>query len=675
MADPFSGGLGTTKQEVDILGRAAERKKATSFKLKNKGTEDGEEKRKKKAPTRVSELYNAGIALLKAKGFVVELDESGDHCRHRILKPSPPPMVRGIKYPNDFNPLQDISIYDDFERVELCFHPDLCPEEVRVFWEPLYRPKGGDSELLSFTERLLKMKRANQNKHIHETLDYGHTFDPAGRWGGDPVLSPRIWVPDREWFDPVLHRVSIGDVFTIFPDAEKEMLKLILGRIGIGRSNHLPPGRDKPIDHTARMAAVIVGKDAGLGKSTLFNGMTAAFSKCGFVTHTFKSTEDRFGLKAAALSDVSYKDDTSLSSLKKFLAAEETKILITNGLFQVEEKFQNAEQVWPKTVMILNANDWNSKFAYDLDPGIIDRIKLISTYREYEVHKNRALLEGTASEGSPDLRPRSHIPFLANKLGVSADALYLWCLRLSTDKFWEIINDTSDPSINRLQVEVRYWTTRQRIRFKADVTQALVNAMAFAHSVRTESAEDFMPEMTPDILYEYLKSLYFVGVDPSCQQLTAAMKRNWEMAGRPSTHYYQGFRELRWESVRKAIALAREILFDESSGLRKETKEKTALVIIREVMEKLVLRDGFKIGGEANYVIENWENCRHAQEELVLEGRSLVSSMKEEDLSRLRNLKIQCSDDWLLSKNYSPDRAEKYREEARELIYNRGVKV
>jgi hypothetical protein len=50
------------------------------------------------------------------------------------------------------------------------------------------------------------------------------------------------------------------------------------------------------------------------------------------VTHTFKSTEDRFGLKAAALSDISYKDDTSLASLKKFLAAEETKILITNGL-------------------------------------------------------------------------------------------------------------------------------------------------------------------------------------------------------------------------------------------------------------------------------------------------------------------------------------------------------
>lgn len=674
MADPFSGAAGSTKQELEILSRAKEKGKARSF-----NSQEGEKKKaesKKKAPTRVSELYNAGIALLRAKGFVIELDETGDHCKHRILKPTPPPMVRGIRYPNGFNPLQDISLYDDFELVETCFHQDLCPEEVRAFWEPLFKPKGGDSDLLSFTERLLKMKRANLAKNLHETLNYGHSFDPAAKWGGIPVSNPRVWVPDEDWFDPVLKSVTMADVFSIFPEAEREMLKLIIGRIGVGRSNHLPPGREQAVDHTARMAGVIVGKDPGTGKSTLFNGMTAAFSKCGFVTHTFKSTEDRFGLKSAALSDISYKDDTSLASLKKFLASEETKILITNGLFQVEEKFQNPEQIWPKTVILVNANDWNSKFAYDLDPGIIDRIKLISTYREYEIAKNREYLQGTISEGTPDLRPRAHIPYLANKLGVSADALYLWCLRLSTNHFWKVINDTADPRINRLQVEVRYWTTRQRIRFKADVTQALVNAMAFAHAIRTESEESFMPELTPDTLHEYLSSLYFVGVDPSCQHLTASMKREWERAGRPSTHYYQGFRELRWESVKKAIALSKEILFDDSTGARRDAKDKTALMIIREIMEKLVMRDGFKIGGEANYVIENWENCRHAQGELVTEGRILSEEMEEIDLNRMRNLKSVCYDEWLLDKHYSPDRAEKFRESARKKMYEaKGVKL
>ena len=49
MSDPFKT---TTKQEVDILGKAAERKKASSFGSSKKPEE-------KKAPVRVSELYNA----------------------------------------------------------------------------------------------------------------------------------------------------------------------------------------------------------------------------------------------------------------------------------------------------------------------------------------------------------------------------------------------------------------------------------------------------------------------------------------------------------------------------------------------------------------------------------------------------------------------------------------
>jgi hypothetical protein len=651
MSDPFKT---ITKQEIEILDKSNERKKARTFGSSKKDKED------KKAPVRVSELYNAGIALLRSRGFVVELQEGGDHINHRILKPSPPPMVKGIKYPHTFLPLQDISTDLDFESIEAAFHPDLCEETVREFWTPLFRPKAGDSDLQSFTERLLKMKRVNQTKNIHQTLDYGHTFDPTGRWGGEVVLSPRIWVPDRDWFDPILRQVKLSDIFTIFPEAEQEMLRLILGRVGVGRANHLPPGRTEPVDHTARMAGVIVGKDAGLGKSTLFNGLTAALQKCGFVTHTFKSTEDRFGLKTAALSDIAYKDDTSLLSLKKFLAAEETKILITNGLLQTEEKFQNAEQIWPKCVILVNSNDWNSKFAYDLDPGIIDRIKIISTYREYEVAKLRDQLEDCVSVGSPDLRPRSHMPWLADKLGVSQDALYLWALRLATDRFWAIINDTKDPSINRLQVEVRYWTTRQRIRFKADVTQALVNGMSFAWMLRT--GDTYVPELTPEILQECLDHFYFLGVDPSGLHLMSKMKREWEIAGRPSTHYYQGFREIRWESIKKAVT------YFEQFGKNPGTN--TTAEVIKDMMEKLVMRDGFKIGGSANYVIENWENMRHASEELRVEGSALLEGLEECDVKRLLNPEQKCIDKWIDAKHYSPDRAEKLRAAAREKLYS-----
>lgn len=326
-------------------------------------------------------------------------------------------------------------------------------------------------------------------------------------------------------------------------------------------------------------------------------------------------------------------------------------------------------------VTFSRVNPWGKINDLSLIQGI-DRIKLISTYREYEVAKNKENLEGTVSDGTPDLRPKSHIPYLEEKLGVSKDALYLWCLRLCTDRFLDIINDDSDPTINRLQVEVRYWTTRQRIRFKADVTQALVNAMAFAHFIRTGNKDERMPELTPNVLYDYLESLYFVGVDPSCQHLMPLLKENWCNVGRPSTHYYQGFRELRWESVKKSISLGREMLFDESTGARKETKEKTSLMIIKEMIEKLVLRDGFKIGGEASYIIENWENCRYAQEDLVREAVGLLDGVEGVYKNRILDSKAKCQDKWMANEGYSPDRAEILRKEACEKMFEaKGVKV
>jgi hypothetical protein len=641
MTDNFSGKTFTDPQSESIRRTA----KAMRFSRKD------DEKENKKTPTNLSELYKAGIDHLRKFNFHIELSESGDHIKHRILKPSAPQQILGINYPGTFQPLQDISTLDDFRNIETAF--DSAENEVRDFWTPLFRPKAGETDLLNFTERMLAMRRIQQNINIHETLDFRHTFDPDGKMCGNGfVRNPRVWVPAREWFDEKLHQVTLKDVFTIFPEAEIEMLKLILGRIGVGRSNHQPPNFPHPIDHTARMAAVIVGKDAGLGKSTIFNGMTAAFSKCGFATHTFKSTEDRFGLKAAALADIAYKDDTAMKSLKQFLAAEETKILITNGLFQAEEKFQNAEQIWPKCVMIVNSNDWSDTFAYELDPGIIDRIKILSTYREYEVSQNRKYLKDTVSDGTPDLRPRAHIPFLADKLGVSADALYLWCLRLATDRFWEVINDTADPTVNRLQVEVRYWTTRQRIRFKADTSQALVNAMAVAAAVRAGNEDYFMPELTPEVLIRHLRDLQFIGLDKSGKELMYRMKEDWESQGRTSTHYYQGFREIRWESVQLAI---------DTYVNSQHYGRKTPAELIKEIMGKLVMRDGFKVSTGVSYVIGDWQNTRFALGDIKEKAKELSSSLSSAQLERLLDRSIQVTSDWINNPNYSPDRAEELR--------------
>lgn len=360
----------TTTQEKAVLLDAQLNRAAGKAKVGSNGKEKGKGKGKEESKG-LALIYSEGETILTRNGYTLELKEGGDHCNHSILKPSEIQEIRGIRLPGEFRPLQEIHESDELNTIANLFKPENVSQEVRDFWSPIFNPKPGESDLMSFSTRKLKMKKVEEKRKFSEPVKLGHTFDPTGSLtNGNLVKSPKIWVPAREWFDPSLHDVKFEDVFTIFPRAERKLLMLLLGRIGVGKSNHIPEGWKEAVSHTARMAAIIVGKDPGLGKSTLFNGMIAAFTKCGFNVQTFRSTDDRFGMKATALSDIAYKDDTALPSLKKFLASEETKTIITNGRFQVEDKFMAAEQINSRAVFIVNSNDWNSKFAYDLDPGI-----------------------------------------------------------------------------------------------------------------------------------------------------------------------------------------------------------------------------------------------------------------------------------------------------------------
>lgn len=675
MTDRYSGRSSDAPQAAQLDREHEERKRYEKASKARTGKKKADEEEELPAE-KLDELYAKGKELFEAKHYQIELDEEGPHYKHRILKAGRCPTIKGLSIPFWFRPYRDIYQVDDIGAIRRSVFGDLPSDQkdVRKFWEPLWNPKSGDTSLSLYADRLLKMERLQKQRETHRILDYGQSFDPSGSLtGAKPAEFPRIWVPAREWFAPELQQLKFEDVFTIFPFAERELLKLILGRVGVGRANHLPPNFENPIDHTARMAAVIVGKDPGLGKSTLFNGLTAALNHCGFSTHTFKSTADRFGMRRAALADIAYKDDTSMASLKKFLSNEETKILVTNGLMQVEEKFQAAEQLMPRCVIIVNSNDWNQNFAYDLDPGIIDRIKILSTYREHEIRRLRhELPEDSVSAGTPDLRPRAHLSYLAEKLDVSIDALYLWTLRLATDRFWEVISDTENKSENSLEQEVRQWTTRQRIRFKADVTMAMINAMAFARAVRyylpdaPEPADDeeipeqgslfIVPELTPEILYDYLKSFYFVGVDPAGYRLMNLMKERWNKGGRVSTHYYAGFREIRWETVKQCYTYY-------SDNQNQYNRDKSHGDQVKGMMDKITMRDGFKVGGGMTYLVDNWQHMREGIAPLLEEVKELMEEITPAEAQRLRNLEIRhATDKWMYRPDYSPDRAEVLRE-------------
>lgn len=668
MTDPYSGDNFTDPQSQNILGEATKRRvfspkdSSESHKKKEVG-----KKSKKKKTMNTGSLYREGIDEMAKHGILLELSSSGNHCNHRIysqsllthgvnitdgIKP-----VRGINYPRNFTPKLPINLdgIDHIDRIICSWEPAL-----QEFWLPLLKDKGKGTDLENYTNALLKARSEVDTQDIHEPLNYEQTFDPTGSLTGRGSSSnPRIWVPAREWFDSNLHSVKMKDVFTLFPKAELEILSLIIGRIAVGRSNHIPAGWEEPIKHTYRSAGVIIGKDPGTGKSILFNGFTAALSKCGFTTASFKNTTERFGLKSSALADVAYKDDTSLRSLRSFLESEETKILVTGGLFSVEEKFAKGEQIWPRCVILLNSNAWSPAFCYDLDPGIIDRVKLLSTYRKVELNRMPETMTGV-SEGSPNAFPEYHIPWLAEKLGVDTEALFLWCLRLCADKFWEVISDKTDPTVNRLEKEIRWWTTRLRIKFKSDVRLSVINAMVISALIRRGESYIFT-EISSSTFQEHLRDLYFVGTDPSCLELLAKMKERWESDGRSSTHYYSGFRELRWDSIPTAM---RE--FPDASEVGFSTRSESD--IIKAVVDKIIMRDGMKIGGGSTYITEDWSFVKYGIDELKDEAERLMSDMEPLAFERIRDENVKPQDGWLSHRYYSPDRAEELRKPAWEAM-------
>jgi hypothetical protein len=655
MSDPYNTYTGDDPQSRSVLTLAKEQKELRS-------TTFAADKKNNSAPLRaVSELYEEGLREFKAAGYIVTADRQGRYSLHTIEKAARPPHIAGIQYPHWFLPYQKIDSVDDLailERVVLGTVGGLSPE-AREFWSPLVRPARGDTDLQLYTEKRLEVERERDEKQ--QTLQLHQTFDPTGEILGDRAKNPKSWVPARSWFAPQLRDVRFEDVFTIFPEAENKVLELILGRIGVGPSNQIPANGTEPITHTARSAAVVVGKDAGLGKSTTFNGLQEALELCGFTTATFRNTSERFGMKAIASSALSYKDDTAMKTLRNFLASEETKILVTGGLIHTEEKFEAPQTVRARTVLIANSNDWDPNFMYDLDSGIMDRVKVLSTYRETELARRVGVIGGV-SKNSPDLHPFNHVPYLAEELGVDEAALYLWCMRLAADRFYELITTKGANSGNALKDETQLWSAHLRIKWHSNINSSVASAMCMAMAMR--HPERRVTELSPSTLVDFLKALYFVGTDPSCFDLVPLLKEDWRAAGCPTNHPYMGFRELRWETVGKAVDKGAELLVNPMQNYNDQ---------IKEILSCISLRDGFKISHSHVHMNSVWQSMRVEEQDLRAAAEKYLSALNPDDQTRVRSSATPF-DNWLNDVNYSPDRAEEFRGAAKtSAAYLRGI--
>lgn len=229
-------------------------------------------------------------------------------------------------------------------------------------------------------------------------------------------------IPDKDQFSPEVQKLTFGDIFTIFQDAQLEQVKLFLGRVCVGHSGTIDPFTGDTLLHTYRNILVVDGQFPGQGKSTLFKFVTDALEIAGYsVCKSVPPLSGRFNLREAFTSDLSYRDDENSDNLAKELSSPVAKVMATSGIVATEDKGKDAVATKCTTALLINANRLERRLFWGMDDGMRSRVTICET-----------VPEGVLPESELPFRK---IPRLASELGVDISTIMLWALRLATDEF------------------------------------------------------------------------------------------------------------------------------------------------------------------------------------------------------------------------------------------------
>lgn len=623
-----------------------------------------------------SELYKEGHQYLASRQFYLERSPDGAHVGHDVYLKAKPKAVRGVRYPHTFQVKRILTEFKDEEHLESLFLPRAWTgaSDTLEFWQEILDPNPKKaSQIRAYVDRLYQIDSRRARENLDDEFHLGISFRPGElikKQGlmPTPDLLPRAWVPEAEWFDPKIRELEFGDIFTIWPKWELEMLQLIIGRVCVGRTRHIPVGEDRAIQHTMRAAALIVGEDPGQGKSVTFSYLNSALNRVGFQRSNFGSLDARFNLAAVVTADLAYKDDMVHGTMKSMLQSEATKTVITNGMIRCENKFANAVDVWSNAVILCNCNEWDPRVAYGLDPGIIDRFKLISTYSTVELQKMRPRYK---FDGMPtDVRPFIWLQALADHLEVEVEALMLWACRLSVDKFVELIESGKRTA---LEERVKHITSHLRISFNKDACRQLVSVMVFSDMVRSklmaraetgEKTEDaspyFMPELNREILRSVILNFELIAAPRETGAIRALMKQQWESLERAETHYWLGLRKLKPSSIEYARRGLTDAI-NSDVGLAEDVKQS---------FSRFMLRDGFTVSSDIIWVSKAWSAVARNVTTLEMQAERVIDQLLEqarkgdegsaECLKFLSNAGSVVDYKYIHSTKYSPEKAEMF---------------
>ena len=611
-----------------------------------------------------TEVYNNGRAYLKSKGYDFRPTPGGAYCDHEIYKKASIPT----HHEHGYTPNNKLEVWipidaEDFRNVKdaIVDYIDTSPSPniSGKFWNVVYSPT---PERRKPIYELAKRELMVENQKALKEGGFKTGISLTGTTYNSDYAT-RKWLPQEEWFDERIKAVRLQDLLTILPPAEREILALCIGRALIGEDGSRTTD-SVLIKHTFRTMAILVGRDAGLGKSTLVEYITDAMKECGYMVANLQKSSARFGWGKIIASDLAYNDDLTPKTQKQVITSDHIKSIISSGEITVEDKGVDGRVQKARCVMLANSNDYAKNDFYKMDSGMKSRIKLLATYSSLYLNNILKDQDGV-SEGTYSLSTEEHWNYLVNKLETSHRVLALWFLRLCADKFMGSIGleinkvrkpvahpiytgenqlvvteieheytnvDEHGRVINNLYTDIVKHSENLCIQVDRNCTKDFVNFWRYCWAIsdvyysiptrrRIRKFSDKEKELyieekriyKPDIdsFYNLINSMSrAINVFTMDAELKALLKRDKEEFGTPGKfHLYDFFDNLLMDAVCFNSAF--------SQLQRDKANQVNVPDMFKNTLHHFVSKDGFRLSGSLTQITDMWNQARDMDDSFI----------------------------------------------------------
>lgn len=601
-----------------------------------------------------AELYEKCIEWFLSNGAMVLFDYNAKlQSFHSLYKYRNPENLPGLNYPKKFKALIPVDVQEHKELQQHLLNDSSLSEELREFFAPLliYR-SGRCSDITDHALGVEALKAQLHNKLGCGEYPLGIATNPDVCIGAPMYSGVRAYVPELHWFDEDIQKLHFEDIIKIFPPAEAQMMKLIIGRAAVGRTGNIHPISNKKIVHGFRKAGVIIGAP-GIGKTITLNGILDALKYLGYDTAAMSNFGSRFNQGNIVTSHLAYNDDLTLNTLEKMLNADSFKSIVTSGTVVVENKGIDAIETVSNTVIIANCNEFRAEIVYNLDTGAISRFSPIATYKPFE------LREMSEKEGQ-NLHPASYVDYLAEKYNTVPRVLYIRAIKDCVDYFF---NHTVETTGIDVHFHCEKIIPSLRIQIHKNILEIIIRYMFLCYFIRTRNLEsDWLPELTLNSLGDMLEACRYMSIDMNAYRFRSLLKEDWIKNERGLDHY--------WWSMRKILITS----LDKSYKVFAQTKmNKDVTLTTEEAFKNLRLNDGFAIGHKMTYITRLWEQLKGERHLIFKDAIEISDKLRKEakehendpysreyinqaSLDHLLDANSNCNTQYLYDPSYDPSK-------------------